>query len=298
MKILIFGNTYRSEAALSAHQLVTFLQNKHVDVWVENSFYEFLKNKKLSFPNIYGTFDATPEQADFALSLGGDGTFLNTAMHIGALKIPILGINMGRLGFLADVADNEMELALNKIITNQYVIEERTVLELQTTHQNWSPSSFALNEIAILKQDSSSMIAIQVRVNGEELNTYRSDGLIIATPTGSTAYSMSVGGPIVVPQANNFILAPVASHSLNIRPLIIPDNWELEFQVQSRTNSFLVALDGRSAVFDHNERLSIRKADYAIRVVKQAHHTFFNTLKNKLMWGVDKRAENFSTNNN
>jgi len=199
---------------------------------------------------------------------------------------------------LADVADNEMELALNKIITDQYVIEERTVLELQTTHQNWSPSSFALNEIAILKQDSSSMIAIQVRVNGEELNTYRSDGLIIATPTGSTAYSMSVGGPIVVPQANNFILAPVASHSLNIRPLIIPDNWELEFQVQSRNNSFLVALDGRSAIFDHNEKLSIRKADYTIRVVKQTHHTFFNTLKNKLMWGVDKRVENFSTSNN
>lgn len=298
MKILLFGNSYRSDAALSAYQLVTFLRNKQVDVWIERSFYEFLKFHKSPFPDIDQSFEAIPEQADFALSLGGDGTFLNTAMHIGATKIPILGINMGRLGFLADVADNEMESALDKIVSNQYFIEERTVLELQSTHRDWAPSSFALNEIALLKQDSSSMIAIQVKVNGEELNTYRADGLLIATPTGSTAYSMSVGGPIVVPQANNFILAPVASHSLNIRPLIIPDSWELEIQVKSRTNSFLVALDGRSSVFDHDEKLFIRKADYTIRVVKQAHHTFFNTLKNKLMWGVDKRSENFSQKNN
>jgi len=298
MKILLFGNSYRPDTALSAYQLVTFLRSKRVDVWIEKSFYEFLKSQKSSFPDIYESFEAIPEKADFALSLGGDGTFLNTAMHIGATKVPILGINMGRLGFLADVADGEMELALDKIVNNQYFIEERTVLELQSTHQDWAPSSFALNEIALLKQDSSSMIAIQVKVNGEELNTYHADGLLIATPTGSTAYSMSVGGPIVVPQANNFILAPVASHSLNIRPLIIPDSWKLEIQVKSRTNSFLVSLDGRSAVLDQDEKLFIRKADYTICVVKQAHHTFFNTLKNKLMWGADKRADNFSTNIN
>ncbi|MBB3186488.1 NAD kinase [Microbacter margulisiae] len=291
MKILIFGNTFRPEAALSALRLATFLQDKHVDIWIEKGFYDFLNLQNHAFPLVYQSFEKVPELADFALSIGGDGTFLNTAMHIGSSKIPILGINTGRLGFLADVADNELEIVLDQIINNEYFIEERTVLELQTTHQDWNPSSFALNEIALLKQDSSSMIAIQVKVNGEELNTYRADGLIIATPTGSTAYSMSVGGPIVVPQANNFILAPVASHSLNIRPLIIPDNWELEVQVKSRTNSFLVALDGRSSVFDQPEILHIRKAGYSIRVVKQAHHTFFNTLKNKLMWGVDKRTE-------
>lgn len=298
MKILLFGNTYRSETALAAHQLVSFLKNRQVDVLIEKSFCDFLKHTKYFEPNIYVDFETISDQADFAISLGGDGTFLNTAMHIGASKIPILGINMGQLGFLADVANSEIEFALDKIVNNKYFIEERSVLELKSTHQNWAPSSFALNEIALLKQDSSSMIAIQVKVNGEELNTYRADGLLIATPTGSTAYSMSVGGPIVVPQANNFILAPVASHSLNIRPLIIPDNWELEIQVKSRTNSFLVALDGRSVVFDYNEKLFIRKADYTIRVVKQAHHTFFNTLKNKLMWGIDKRTEDFSTNSN
>lgn len=292
MRILIFGNTFRLESILPTLRLVNFLREKNVDLWIEKSFSDFLIHHQSNFPSHFQSFDSIPDDADFALSIGGDGTFLNTAMFIGASGIPIFGINMGRLGFLADVSDNELEFALNGIINHQYFIEKRTVLELKSWSHPENSSSFALNEVAFLKQDTSSMISIQVNINGEELNTYRADGLIIATPTGSTAYSMSVGGPIVVPQANDFIIAPVASHSLNIRPLIIPDSWELEIQIKSRTNSFLAAVDGRSTIFDQNEKLLIRKADYTINVVKQAHHTFFNTLKNKLMWGVDKRSDN------
>jgi NAD+ kinase len=291
MKITLFGNTYRNEAVETTLQLLAILKKKQIDVIIEATFFCFLQ--KHADMTIYADKILSDDNfdADIALSLGGDGTFLNTAKHVGAKGIPILGINAGRLGFLSDVADNELEEALEEVVKHHYQIEERTVLQLLTDNKEWKEYPFALNEIALLKQDSSSMITLHVTTKGELLNSYRADGLIIATPTGSTAYSMSVGGPIVVPQANNFILAPVASHTLSIRPLIIPDNWELEVQVNSRTQSFLVALDGRSDVFPQSTSLKIRKADYTVKVLKRANHTFFDTLKNKLMWGADKRIE-------
>ncbi|MBP1639189.1 MAG: ATP-NAD/AcoX kinase [Bacteroidetes bacterium] len=293
MRIALFGNTFRLEAVDTAFHLLTTLQMLNIDVVIEASFYEFLQEQHgrdvgdLS----YKILDNEDFSADIALSLGGDGTFLNTAKHIGAKGIPILGINTGRLGFLSDVANNEIETALESIVNHQYQVEERSVLQLIADNPDWNECPFALNEIALLKQDTSSMITIHVKVKGELLNSYRADGLLLATPTGSTAYSMSVGGPIVVPQSNNFILSPVASHTLSIRPLIIPDTWELDISVSSRTKSFLAALDGRSDVFPQSTTLKIRKADHTIKVVKRANHTFFDTLKTKLMWGADKRTE-------
>ena len=292
MRIALFGNTFRHEAVDTALHLLTTLQKLHIDVVIEASFYEFLRSqgRDVSFFSDK-TIDDGDFTADIALSLGGDGTFLNTAKHIGNKGIPILGINAGRLGFLSDVADNEIEAALDELVNHQYQIEERSVLQLITDNPDWEEYPFALNEIALLKQDTSSMITIHVKVEGELLNSYRADGLLVATPTGSTAYSMSVGGPIVVPQSNTFILAPVASHTLGIRPLIIPDSWELDISVSSRSKSFLAALDGRSDVFPQSTTLKIRKADYTVKVLKRANHTFFNTLKTKLMWGADKRME-------
>jgi NAD+ kinase len=291
MKIALFGNTYRLEAIETTIQLLSILKQKRIDLVIESAFFCFLQ-KHIDMTAYSGEIISDGDfDADIALSLGGDGTFLNTAKHVGAKGIPILGINAGRLGFLSDVADNEIAIALEEIVNHHYQIEERSVLQLLTNKPDWNEYPFALNEIALLKQDSSSMITLQVTTNGELLNSYRADGLLIATPTGSTAYSMSVGGPIVVPQANNFILAPVASHTLSIRPLIIPDNWEIEVKVNSRSKCFLVALDGRSDVFSDTTSLKIRKADYSVRVLKRANHTFFSTLKNKLMWGADKRIE-------
>jgi Predicted sugar kinase len=292
MKIALFGNTFRQEAIDTATHLLTTLQKKNIEVLIEASFFDFLKNCGSDIVvSPVNTINDGCFSADIALSLGGDGTFLNTAKHVGNKGIPILGINAGRLGFLSDVADNEIEAALDEIVNHQYQIEERSVLQLITDNSDWQEYPFALNEIALLKQDTSSMMTIHVNVKGELLNSYRADGLIISTPTGSTAYSMSVGGPIVVPQSNTFILAPVASHTLSIRPLIIPDNWELEISISSRSKSFLVALDGRSDVFPQSTNLKIRKAEHTVKVLKRTNHTFFNTLKTKLMWGADKRME-------
>lgn len=292
MRIALFGNTYRCEAIKTALHLLSNLQNRGMDVIVESSFLTYLQEQGQNVSDFTcNQFSDSDFTADIAFSLGGDGTFLNTAKHVGSKGIPILGINAGRLGFLSDVAEEEIDSAINEIEEHQYQIEERTVLQLITDNPEWDEYPFALNEIAFLKQDSSSMITIHVHTKEELLNSYRADGLIISTPTGSTAYSMSVGGPIVVPQSNTFVLSPVASHTLGIRPLIIPDNWELEVNIDSRTRSFLVAVDGRSTVFPLNTTLKIKKADYTVKVLKRANYTFFDTLKTKLMWGADIRIE-------
>ena len=228
-------------------------------------------------------------EADLALSIGGDGTFLNTAARIGRKQIPILGINTGRLGFLADIATENIIPALEAVLNSNFKTEERTLLHIETSDNTVFDFPYALNEISVLKQDSSSMISINTHLNGEAIHTYQADGLLIATPTGSTAYSLSVGGPIVVPQAQSFLLSPVASHSLNVRPLIVPDDWVIELEVKSRSHCYQVSLDGRTMVMSENTKLKITKADFKIQVIKVLNQTFFITLKNKLMWGMDKR---------
>jgi NAD+ kinase len=224
---------------------------------------------------------------DLALSLGGDGTFLRTAYKLGEAGIPILGINLGNLGFLVDVPGDEISAAINEIFSCGFTIEERSVLSLKRSDNEHK--SVALNEIAVLKQDSSSMIRVHTIINEEYLCTYRADGLLISTPTGSTAYALSVGASIMMPENKSFMLSPVAPHSLNLRPVIIPDHWKIELEVESRTNHFLVSLDGRSSLCTNNVRLSIEKAPYSVKVAKRLNHTYFNTLREKLMWGADAR---------
>ncbi len=288
MKIAIFSTTYKEEIDAPLRQTVNFLLSHGVDVLIERDFYSQIANKMKNFPTCK-TINTDTLNADLVISIGGDGTFLTTAACIGDKNIPILGINTGRLGFLADVAHEEIDNILQELLDGRYHVEERTVLELSTSDGSEKNYPFALNEVAILKQDLSSMISIRASVNNEFLNTYQADGLIIATPTGSTAYSMSVGGPLLVPQAQNLIIAPVASHSLNVRPLIIPDSWHIDLEIDSRSKSFLISLDGRSQVMPQTTKLHIAKANYTIKVIKPLHHSFFKTLKNKLMWGADKR---------
>ncbi|GHT34149.1 NAD kinase [Bacteroidia bacterium] len=294
MRIAVFGNIYKKKVSLEPVQvLFEALKDKQAHIITDHRFFDFLREEVPDAAEMISEIiddDSNDFSADIALSVGGDGTFLSTAMRVGNKQIPILGINAGRLGFLADVSCNEIEDAINEIYSNNYIIEQRSLIQLKTDNPDFCDYPHALNEIAILKQDSSSMIAIDVRINGEYMNTYQADGLLIATPTGSTAYSMSVGGPVVAPQANSLILSPVASHSLNVRPLIIPDTWTAELGVRSRSKNFLVSLDGRSTVFEHEYKIVITKSDFKIRVIKRPQHTFFNTLKNKLMWGADKRS--------
>lgn len=288
-RIALLGNLHRTEMENELLELVRFFHQMNVVVLLDEYLQLYLDEKfHKSFDRVELITDDN-FSADLALSIGGDGTFLNTAARVGKKDIPILGINTGRLGFLADVAKDEIIPALQAIFKHEYTIEKRSVLKLQTLDGSRLDSPYALNDIAISKQDSSSMIIVNAYANGELINIYQADGLIISTPTGSTAYSMSAGGPIVVPQARSFVISPVASHSLNVRPLIVPDDWEIDLQVISRSNSYLVSIDGRSKILDHSTRLRLKKADYSIQVLKPLNHTFFETLRNKLLWGADVR---------
>jgi len=288
MKVVIFGNTYQTEKSHPVQRLFQVLNQYNAEIFVCRDFYEFLKSHQNFQPQIEGLIDDGNFMADMAISVGGDGTFLNAAERVGPKGIPILGVNTGRLGFLADVSENEIESALQEILNNNYNIEERSQLEVDICNGCFGQSRYALNEIAVLKQDSSSMITIHAWLNDQFLNTYQSDGLLVATPTGSTAYSMSVGGPILMPQANNFVLSPIAPHSLTVRPLVVPDNLTITLEVESRNRNFLIALDGRSHAVEAC-RFQIRKANFPVRVVKRTSHTYFDTLRTKLMWGADKR---------
>jgi len=289
MKVAIFGNIYRPMVLSCVKVLFDYFTQQKITMMYESQLYKFIEETKEFDLQGVEVIDTDFFEADLAVSIGGDGTFLNTAARIGNKGIPILGINTGRLGFLADISSEEIIPAFEAILNSQYRIENRTTLLVKTSDETTFEYPYALNEVSVSKQDSSSMISINATVNGEFINTYQADGLIVATPTGSTAYSMSVGGPIVVPQAQDFILSPVASHSLNVRPIIIPDSWIIELEVHSRTHSFLASLDGRSKVLNQTTKLIISKAPFTIKVIKQIHHTYFNTLKNKLMWGMDKR---------
>jgi len=289
MRIAVFGNIYRSVLLSHIQLLFEYFKDKDVVLLLDKQLFEFVSENGNCCMEQKEIILNDDFEADLALSIGGDGTFLNTAARIGRKQIPILGINTGRLGFLADVSSDEIITALDAILNQKFVIQDRTLLYVETSDGTTFDYPYALNEVSVLKQDSSSMMSITASVNGEMVHTYHADGLLVSTPTGSTAYSMSVGGPLVVPEAENIILSPIASHSLNVRPLIVPDTWTFELEVHSRSQCYLVALDGRSKVLDLTTKLKITKADYTIKIIKQLNHTFFDTLKNKLMWGVDKR---------
>ena len=289
-KYALFGNTYQAKKSAHVLQLLSILDKYQAEVYIQKEFYQFLtKDQKMDI-QVAGVFENDDFHADMVLSMGGDGTFLKAASYVGNKNIPILGINTGRLGFLADVSPEEMEETFEDIYKKNYKIEDRSVLQAFSEGQPLKGYPCGLNEIAILKRDSSSMITIHTSINGAYLTTYQADGLVIATPTGSTAYSLSIGGPVIVPHSNTIAITPVAPHSLNIRPIVINDDWEITLDVESRSHNFLVAIDGRSETCREGTRLVIRKADYQIKVVKRPNHIFFHTLRNKMMWGADGRG--------
>lgn len=292
MKVGVFGSEYQQEKQNIIKRLFEKLHLQEAEVYVDVDFYKFLTDAFDFEPAVAGLLmNDDMFDLDVVLSVGGDGTFLRTAARVNRQNIPILGINMGRLGFLADVSSNEIEDTLDEIFKNYYRVEERTLLRLHTEEKAYRGYNYALNEIAILKRDTSSMITIHTSLNDDYLTSYQADGLVIATPTGSTAYSMSVNGPIIVPQSQSIVLSPVAPHSLNVRPLVIPDSDIITLAVESRSKSFLIALDGRSEIFPSGIRLRVSKADYTTKVIKRYNHTFYQTLREKLMWGADGRKK-------
>jgi NAD+ kinase len=289
MKVGVFGNSYQTEKQKTIQDILDRLRSEGVEVWVESCFFDYLSKQFTYTLPITGRIESDVFPLDWVISLGGDGTFLRTAAWVGRQNIPILGINTGRLGFLADIHTDDIGETISEIFRKEYFLDERCLLEMKASLSACGPSDFALNEIALLKRDTSAMITIRTYLNEEFLTTYQSDGLLVATPTGSTAYSLSVNGPIIVPQASNFVLTPVAPHSLNVRPLVIPEEYKIRLKVESRDSNFLVALDGRSKIYPSGSEFFIRKADFTIKVIKRYNQNFYETLRKKLWWGADIR---------
>ncbi len=291
MKIGIFGSKHQSEKQSVIRRVFTRLHELSFEIYVEAGFASFLKTAFDFEPQVAGLINKEEADLDLVISMGGDGTFLRTAAWVNRQNIPIVGINTGRLGFLADVGNEDIEETIEELADQKFRIEERTLLKLETEGNPYHQYNYALNEIAVLKRDTSSMITIRTALNNEFLTDYQADGLIIATPTGSTAYSMSVNGPIIFPQDNSLVLSPVAPHSLNVRPLVIPDDFVINLEVESRNRTFLISLDGRSEIFPAGTVLKISKADFTTKVIKRYNHTFYETLRQKLMWGADVRIK-------
>lgn len=289
LRFALFGNEYQAKKSVAVQHIINFLKERGAEVYIDRPYYDFLSKEGAEELWHTGVFDDYNFDVDFVISMGGDGTFLKAASKVGAKGTPILGVNMGRLGFLADVLPSEVELALSEIYAGQYKVEEHAVIMIEADGEPIEGSPYALNDIALLKRDDASMISIRCSVNGEYLVTYQADGLLIATPTGSTAYNLSTGGPIVVPSAHILCITPVAPHSLNIRPIAINDDCVIDLEVESRSHNYLVAIDGRSERMREGTRLTIRKAPYKIKIVKQQSARYFSTLREKLMWGADQR---------
>ena len=290
LKFAIFGNIYQAKKSVSIQKVLSFLSERKAEVYIDREFYQFLTQDLHLDVVVDGTFDDDDFKVDYVISMGGDGTFLKAASRVGDKGFPIMGINMGRLGFLADVGPAEIEQSLRSIYRDDYKVEEHSVITVTTegtSHIVGCPS--ALNDIAVLKRDNASMISIRTHINGEHLVTYQADGLIVSTPTGSTAYSLSNGGPIIAPQSGVLCLSPVAPHSLNIRPIVVPDDVVIKVSVESRSHNFLVAVDGRSEKCVEGTTLTICKAPYKVRIIKRHSQKYFHTLREKMMWGADTR---------
>ncbi len=233
--------------------------------------------------------DLIKHKPDYFITLGGDGTILNALTYVRDSGIPVLGINLGRLGFLASTEKKLITDAIHYLERGMFEIEERSLIRLDSNHGLFGDTPFALNDFTILKRDNSSMITIHTYINGDFLNAYYADGLIVATPTGSTGYSLSCGGPILFPQAENFIITPVAPHNLNVRPVVIPDNAVLSFGVEGRAENFLCTLDSRYEVITAEHQLAVKRCEFSIRLIKLQEGSFLKTLQDKLNWGLDKR---------
>ena len=290
MKIALHGRNFAPSIQPKVQELFDFLANAGVTIQLSLPFRDFLDSANLKHHSIL-TY-ANPSEvfdADYMFTIGGDGTLLDAVTHVGERNIPILGINTGRLGFLATVSPDGFLPAIEAVFSKDFQIEERTLVSLISDKNIFDGLNFALNDLTITKTDISSMITVHTYLDGEFLNSYWADGLIISTPTGSTGYSLSCGGPVLVPHNANFIITPISPHNLNVRPMIIPDSSELSFKVASRSGSFLVSLDSRFKIVDGSTEFIVRKEKFKTKLIKVNQNSFIETLRNKLHWGLDVR---------
>jgi NAD+ kinase len=289
LNFAIFGNTFQARKSAAIRDVLVSLESHGAGISVDREYHDFLLRENLIEPGRAAVFDGDGFTADFVISMGGDGTFLKAVGRVGAKAIPVIGVNMGRLGFLADVGQGEFDNVIEALYDGSYTVENRVVIMVDTDGEPLAGSNCALNDVAILKRDNASMISIHTSINGEYVTTFQADGLVVSTPTGSTAYSLSNGGPIIVPGTHVLVLTAVAPHSLNIRPIVIADDSEITLAVESRSHNFLVAVDGRSEKCCDVTRLTLRKAPYDVKIVKRCGTRYFDTLRHKMMWGKDAR---------
>jgi NAD+ kinase len=291
MQIAVYGRNFPPYARENIATMFSKFSMLNVDVWVFEPLMDFLQKKAGLRPKIAGLFTShedLPEGLDFLFSLGGDGTFLETVNLVRDSGTPVLGVNIGRLGFLSYISQENMDESLESVFSGKYDIEERMLLKVDVPGVDLDNMAVALNEVRIYKR-SGSLITIHVKINQEFLSAYWADGLLLSTPTGSTAYNLSVGGPIVVPESKSFVLSPIAPHNLTVRPLVLPDSAVLQLSVDTRDSQFQLAVDSRTIDLDVDATVMIRKAGYSLKMIRIENISFYSTLRNKLMWGADRR---------
>lgn len=288
MKIGVHGKEFTRSSIPFIHRVFEILSGH--ELYVSEKFSACLKNsifKKFQW-TVYEPGESV-KSIQFFISIGGDGTLLESVSHIGSAEIPILGINTGRLGFLATISRTETEEALAHVLSGSYTLDKRAVLRLETTQSIFGKLNFGLNDFTIVKKDTSSMITIHTYIDGEFLNSYWADGIIVATPTGSTGYSLSCGGPLIFPRSGNFVITPVSPHTLTVRPIIVSDSSEISFRIEGRSKKFLISLDSRMATIDSSVDLKVKKADFKVNLIQLQGQHYFKTLRQKLNWGLDIR---------
>lgn len=292
MQVVIYGKEFKPKEAAYVQQLLDVLHQAGVNTYVYAPYLEAMRGH-IVFRRDVGVFegylDFSVKKFDFFITLGGDGTILDALTKVRDSCVPIVGINLGRLGFLACIEKTKIAEAMGLLLRGMYDVEERRLLQLESDRPLFGEVPFALNDCTLLKRDTSSMITIHTFINGAYLNAYWADGIIVSTPTGSTGYSLSCGGPIVFPNSENFIITPVAPHNLNVRPIVISDDSVISFEIEGRAENFLCTLDSRFEVINAAHRLAVRKCDFSIRLVQVHDVTFMQTLRHKLTWGNDTR---------
>jgi NAD+ kinase len=290
MRIGIHGKDPHHKSSRFTEKLLEYLKAKGIETWISSPFLKQLKSPNLKAFKIK-TFSQgdSLKSLDFFLSLGGDGTLLDSVTYVGKHEIPILGINTGRLGFLATISREEAEQAIDTLLKKNHTIDTRSVIRLTGGKNLFNGQSFALNDFTIIKKDTSAMITVHIHVNGQLLNSYWADGIIVSTPTGSTGYSLSCGGPLVHPQSKSLVITPISPHTLTARPIIVSDDVELTFKVEGRSKKFLISLDSRIETIDASVDLKLKKENFAVKLVQVPGENYYNTLRKKLNWGLDVR---------
>lgn len=290
MKIAVYSQYYPEKSSKAFDELIGILLKNKVAIYIEKFFYEHISEDIKQLESIH-SFSELNESFDLLISVGGDGTILRAITHVRDFSIPIVGINTGRLGFLATIQTDEIETAIAHILNGNYKTSERTLLSVETNpgSDDVKETNFALNEIAVSRKNTTSMIIVETHLNDEYLTSYWADGLIVATPTGSTGYSLSCGGPVITPDANNIVLTPIAPHNLNARPLVIPDNTTIQLKVDGREDQHLMSLDSRIITLSNATVITIKKASFKIKMVELLDESFIDTLRMKMLWGEDKR---------